>query len=213
MQSLPGSSSIRPLLRVASLAAALALPAGASAQDAEEPRAFCRRGAPAPRCAAFLVAHLNYYPEWDADVREPAEPWRMAEWEVGAMVNHRPGEAVGAAVAVGTSPTGFHLALKGRYRRWLGPGLALDAGAGPMVAQHPPRTYPHQTIAGVTADATVGLTDWVAVSARGYLFPSGAEDGGSLSGAELGVRVGTVPGLIVTVLGLGALLSNAVTAS
>ncbi len=159
-----------------------------------------------------MVAHLNYFPEWDADARDPAEPWRMAEWEVGAMVNHRPGQAVGAAIAVGTSQTGFHLALKGRYRRWLGTGLALDAGAGLLVTQHPPKTYPHDTMAGITADATLGLTDWVAVSGRAYLL-GGAEGGQSVSGAQIGVRVGTVPGLIVTVLGLGAMLSNAVSAS
>lgn len=201
------------MLRVAGLAAALVLPAAALAQQTEEPQPFCRRGGPAPRCAGFLVAHLNYFPEWDAEVRDPSEPWRLAEWEVGAMVNHRPAQAVGAAIAVGTSQTGFHLAVKGRYRRWVRTGFALDAGAGLLVTQHPPKTYPHQTIAGLTADATVGLTDWVAVSARGYVLPDGAEDGGSLSAVELGVRVGTVPGVIVTVLGLGRLLSKALAAS
>ena len=171
------------------------------------------RGKPAPACGAFLVAHLNYYPEWDAEIREPSEPWRLVEWEVGALVNHRPGRAAGAAVAVGTSETGFHLALKGRYRRWAGTGLALDAGAGLLVTQHPPRTYPHQTLTGLTADATVGLTDWAALSARGYILVGGAEEGGSLSGMDLGVRLGTVPGLVVTVLGLAALLSNAMGAA
>jgi hypothetical protein len=213
MLSRPSSSYVRPVLRLAGLLAALALPPAAQAQEAEPPRPFCRRGEPAPACRAFLVAHLNFYPEWDADARDPAEPWRLAEWEVGVMVNHRPGQAAGAAVAVGTSRTGFHLAIKGRYRVWLIDGLALDAGAGVLWTQHPPRTYARRNIVGPTADATVGLTDWAAVSARAYTLAGGARDGGTLSGVDLGVRLGTRPGLVVTVVGLAALLLSALSAS
>lgn len=214
MKSLSGPSiqSIRLLLRMAGLAAALLVASDAAAQPTDEPQPFCRRGGPSPDCGAFLVAHLNYCPEWNAAARDPSEPWRLAEWEVGAMVNHRPMQAVGGAVAVGTSRTGFHLALKARYRRWLHTGSAVEAGAGLIMSQHPPETYPHQTIGGLTVDATIGLTDWVSVSARGYVFPDGAGDGGSLSAVELGARVGTVPGVIVTVLGLTSLLGDALRA-
>jgi hypothetical protein len=208
-QSLP---SVRPFLRIAALLAALAVPAGADAQEADPPASFCRTGRPAHACEAFLVAHLNYYPELDEVDR--SEPWRWAEWEVGAMVNHRPAQAAGAAIAVGTSARhGFHLAIKGRYRFWLMDGVALDAGAGLLLAQHPINTYPHQTITGLTADASVGLTDWAALSVRAYTLQRAAEDGSNLSGGNVGVRVGTRPGLIVTVLGLAALAAGAVGAS
>lgn len=185
------------------LGVALALAGPAEAQEPEAARAFCKRGQPASSCRAFLVAHLNYFPMRDA---HPAEPWRLVEWEVGGMVNYSPRQAVGAAVAVGTSETGFHAALKGRYRLWLARGLAFDAGAGLLVTQHPPRTYPHQTLFGVTADATLGLTDWVAVSGRAYALEA------DVSGVEAGVRLGTGPGLVVTVLGLASLLSGALNA-
>lgn len=198
------------MLRVAALLAAIAVPAAAAAQEAEQPASFCRTGRPAHACRTFLVAHLNYFPTWDADARDPGEPWQLAEWEVGAMVNHRPGRAAGGAIAVGKSDTGFHLAIKARYRVWLAGGVALDAGAGPIWAQHPVNTYPHSTIFGMTADAGVGLTDWAALSVRAYTLAGGAKDGGDLSGADLGVRVGTRPGLVVTVLGLAALASAAI---
>lgn len=215
MTHVPHRTARRLLACAAALVLSLALSTGASAQETEEPRPFCWRGAPAPGCAAFLVAHLNYYPEWDADARHPGEPWRLAEWEVGAMVNHRPAQAAGAAIAVGTSERhGFHLAIKGRYRVWLLDGVALDAGAGLLVAQHPINTYPHQTIAGLTADASVGLTDWAALGVRAYTLQGGAEDGrGNVSGGDVGVRVGTRPGLIVTVLGLVAMAVTGLNAS
>lgn len=204
MLSRPSLSPIRSFLRIAALLAATTVPAGADAQEAEPPASFCRTGRPAHACEVFLVAHLNYYPELDEVDR--AEPWRWAEWEVGAMVNHRSAQAAGAAIAVGTSARhGFHLAIKGRYRLWLTDHVALDAGAGLLLAQHPINTYPHQTISGLTADASVGLTDWAALTVRAYTLEGGAEDGGNLSGGNVGVRVGTRPGLIVTVLGLAAL--------
>ncbi|HEX5869272.1 MAG TPA: hypothetical protein VFY65_02585 [Longimicrobium sp.] len=206
----PHRTTARLLACAAILALSVVLPPVAAAQEAEPPRPFCGKGRPASACRAFLVAHLNYFPDRDDD-RTAAEPWSLMEWEVGGMANLAPGHAVGAALAVGTSDTGFHAALKGRYRRWLTGGVALDAGAGFLVTQHPPRTYPHDTLAGVTADAALGLTDWVAVSGRAYLL-GGAVGGGHLSGAEVGVRVGTGPGLVVTVLGLGAMLRNAMNA-
>jgi hypothetical protein len=211
-QSLP---SIRPFLRIVALLAAMAVPGGAGAQEAQEaeqPASFCRTGRPAHACREFLVAHLSYYPELNEQAR--AEPWRWVEWEVGAMVNHLPAHAAGAALAVGTSERhGFYLALKGRYRLWLMDGAALDAGAGLLVAQHPINTYPHQRITGWTADASVGLTDWAALIVRAYTLEGGAEDGGNVSGGDLGVRVGTRPGLIVTVLGLVAMFVTGLNAS
>lgn len=179
----------------------------AAVPAAAQPSPICRTGRPAPDCGTFAVATLNYYPGSRATA-EAEIPWKLVEWELGWMVNRGPAQAVGASLALGTGETGFHLAVKGRYRRWLGRDWALDADAGLLVAQHPPQTYPHETLAGVTAGAALGLTDWVAVTGQGRVL-WGASDGETVTGAELGVRLGTLPGAIATVLGGAYLISGA----
>lgn len=178
----------------------------AAAPAAAQPGPICRTGRPAPDCGTFAVATFTYYPK-SSGTGEPDDPWKLVEWELGWMVNRGPAQAVGASLALGTGETGFHLAAKGRYRRWLGRDWALDADAGLLVAQHPPRTYPHETLAGVTAGAALGLTDWVAVTGQGRVL-WGASDGEPVTGAEVGVRLGTLPGVVATVLGGAYLLAG-----
>lgn len=179
----------------------------AAAPAAAQPAPICRTGRPAADCGTFAVATLNYYPG-SPRTAEADIPWKLVEWEAGWMVNRGPAHAVGASLALGTGETGFHLAVKGRYRRWVGREWALDAGAGLLVAQHPPRVYPHETLGGLTADATFGLTDWIAVTGQARVL-WGASDGGPVTGAEVGVRLGTLPGAIATVLGGAYLLGGA----
>lgn len=185
------------------LTAGATVPARSAAAQDEGPRPFCVAGRPADECKAFLVATLNYFPGRD---RSEAEPWRFAEWEIGWMENRGPRDAVGGAIAVGVSELGFHLAAKARLRRWLARGAALDVGAGVILAQHPPDTYPHRTIGGLTADVSLGLTDVAAVTARAQLIDSATR-------AEVGVRFGTVPGILATVVGLAGMLGAALNAS
>lgn len=193
---------MRLLLLPALLLAALA-PAPAAAQGPP----YSRSGRPSPECETFPVATLNYYPG-SRTTSEAEIPWRLVEWELGWMTNRGPDHAVGASLALGTGETGFHLAVKGRYRRWLGSELALDADAGLLLAQHPPRAYPHETLAGVTAGAALGLTDWISLGVQGRVL-WGASDGQPVTGAEVGVRLGTLPGAVATVLGAAWLAARA----
>lgn len=169
----------------------LAVPA-----DAQEPRPWCFAGRPLPACTSFLVATLNYFPGQDAQ-SESAVTWSLVEWEMGWLTNRGAESAAGWTAAVGTSATGFHLSGKRRYRLWLTRGLAVDGSVGLMIAQHPPNGYPHANVVGPTADVTLGLTDWAAISARGHVL-LGPE---TSTRVDVGVRLGTVPGLI---LGLGS---------
>lgn len=191
-----------PLLPAVVLASALLAAVPAAAQDPP----YCRSGRPAPECGTFGVATLTYYPGSPA-TSESGIPWKLVEWEFGWMTNRSPGHAVGAALAVGTGETGLHLALKGRYRHWLGTALALDADAGLLIAQHPPGVYPHETLTGITTGVTVGLTDWVAVSGQARMLWG---PGDPVAGAEVGVRLGTLPGILATLVG-GAYLVSGVT--
>lgn len=169
----------------------LAIPA-----DAQEPRSWCFAGRPQPACTRFLVATLNYFPG-EAGQSEGSVTWSVVEWETGWLTNRGAEFAAGWSAAVGTSATGFHVSGKRRYRLWLTRGLAVDGGAGVMISQHPPKTYPHETVFGPTADVTLGLTDWAALSARGHVL-MGSETSSRL---DLGVRLGTGPGLIVGIIG------------
>ena len=196
---------MRPALLAVVLASA-ALPASAPPPAAAQAMPFCRTGRPAPECGTFPVATLNYYPGSRA-TSEADIPWKLVEWEGGWMTNVAPAHAVGASVALGTGETGFHVAVKGRYRRWLDRGLALDADAGLLLAQHPPQTYPHETLAGLTGGVSFGLTDWIAVGGQARVL-WGASDGEAVTGVEVGVRLGTLPGAVATVLG-GAYLVGA----
>ncbi len=192
-----------PLRPAVLLAGALLAAVPAAAQGPPH----CRTGRPAPECGTFPVATFHYFPGSRA-TSDSEIPFKRVEWDFGWMMNRGPVDAVGASLAVGTGDTGFHAAVKGRYRRWVGSDLALDADAGLLIAQHPPRVYPHETLTGVTAGVAVGWTDWIAVSGQARML-WGASDGEPVTSAELGVRLGTLPGAIATLLG-GAYLAASV---
>lgn len=195
------------------LAAIALAPAAASAQvepAPEEQRAFCRTGRPAESCRAFLVTEGNLYAPFAGTtyLRTGFDGERTRErhlaphvaWELGAMKNVTPRDAVGAAVLLGVDANGERLALTGRYRRWLSPRAAVDASAGALYARRA-RAEPdfagnvHVPGAGVTGDVTVGLTDWAGVSVRADLLFD--EDGRS-SALYGGLKLGPRPAMAAT---------------
>lgn len=188
------------------LAVLLAAPPAAFAQDTA-PGPFCLAGRPAPSCRAFLVAQGSYFPRLAGSARpaeingrsfEATELEGHYEWEVGVMVNRGADNAVGGTLMVGHDGNGPRLALKARYRRWLGRHAALDAAAGVLHARRdlpggPPYDEPGL---GLTGDVSAGLTDWAMVSVRGDVLWSG--DSGSAWATYGGVRLGTAPGVVVS---------------
>jgi hypothetical protein len=186
------------LLAFAALAGApsLALPGRAAAQEDEAPRFFCLMGRPQPTCERMLFAQFTYYPH-DNRFSELGAP---LEWEVGALVNRGPEEAVGGTVVLGVDGSGVRTAVKARYRRWIGRYTALDAAGGLAVAQRrwTPSAPDDRAAFGVTGDVTLGLTDWASVGIRADLLWSNGEPVSATYGA---VRLGTLPGVVVSVLG------------
>ncbi|HYW10558.1 MAG TPA: hypothetical protein VE871_01345 [Longimicrobium sp.] len=202
----------RPLAVLASAAAfgATALPAHA---QGAEPETFCIAGRPLPSCGYFFVATGSFYPRiggssYTRDFDVEGRPVRLEfpemdghyDLEVGVLAN-RSADAVGAAVSVGLDgDTGLRLAVKGRYRRWLGRYVALDAGAGVLRAQMDPEPT-HRIESpygyGLTGDVTFGLTDWVALSGRGDIVWSEGQSAHALYG---GVRLGSIPTLFTGIL-------------
>jgi hypothetical protein len=196
------------------LLAAVALTPGAASAQVEAPReeaaapsgqrSFCWRGQPAESCRTFLVAEGSFYAPvagttylrtgFQGELTRERHLAPHVAMEVGAMRNVGPRDAVGAAVLLGVDANGERLALKGRYRRWLGPRAAVDAAAGVLYARRA-APYPdvagnvHVPGAGVTADVSLGLTDWAAVSVRGdVLFDEDRQSSALYGGVKLGTR-------------------------
>jgi hypothetical protein len=227
--------SLAPCAWAALLAAGVLPPASAGAQveaprEAAAPdgqRRFCWTGRPVEHCRTFLVAEGNIYAPVVGTTypRTGFQGERTREkhlaphvaWEVGAMRNVGPRDAVGAAVLLGVDANGERLAFKGRYRRWLTPRAAVDAAAGVLYARRA-APYPdvagnvHVPGAGVTADVSLGLTDWAGVSIRGdLLFDEDQRSSAVYGGLKLGTRpaaAATAAPLLFAVV-LGALLGGA----
>jgi len=211
---------VRPILLAVLACGALdARTAAAQAPPEEEPRAFCWEGRPAESCRAFLVAEAgahallegSRYPRtgYQGEVTRSRHLAGYAAWEVGAMVNRGPRDAVGATVLVGGDPNGLRLALKGRYRRWMGRTAAVDAGAGVLLASRadPNVDRPgnsHVPAVGATAEVAAGYTDWIGMSLRGDLLVDG--DGERASGVYAGLKLGARPGAVGTLAPLLAAL-------
>lgn len=194
-------TAVRRLTRAATLACALSLASAArgAAQETEEPRQFCRTGRPQPACERVLVAQFTYYPglQPTGDLDAPYE------WEVGVLVNRGATQALGATVVLGMDGSGLRAAAKGRYRRWLSRHAALDASGGVAYARREQAaSYLTDPAFGVTGDVAVGLTEWVSVGVRGDLLWSHV-DRAPAAATYGAVRLGTRPGIVAMIIGLG----------
>ncbi|HEX2081761.1 MAG TPA: hypothetical protein VHG08_28915 [Longimicrobium sp.] len=183
-------------------ALSLALPAHTAAQDPEEPRRFCMMGRPQPSCEMLLFAQFSYYPriQGSDELEEPIE------WEIGALVNRGPREAVGGTVVLGFDGNGARTAVKARYRRWLSRYAAFDAAGGVAWALRDgvPPAFADRPAFGVTGDLGLGFTDWASVGVRGDLLWSDGEPVGATSAM---VRLGTIPGAVFGIITLVAFVS------
>lgn len=203
------------LTMLASAAAALeAAPLPAQAPEAV-PEAFCIAGRPLPSCRYFLVATGGYHPraggstftrEFEVDGRTVrVESPRLGDHydlEIGVLANRGAGDALGGVVGVGLGQgTGLRLAVKGRYRRWMGRHAALEVGAGVLRARveqgRMAGPTDHSYGYGMTGDVTAGLTDWISLSGRADLVWAEGESAHAWYG---GVRLGSLPTLFTGIL-------------
>lgn len=126
-------------------------------------------------------------------------------YEVGAMMNTASNRAVGAAVQVGGDETG-RVAVKGRYRRWLGRGAAWDVGTGVVATRRrmpgpagEPGAYDYVAAVGLAGDVSLGLTDWLGIGVEGDLLFSSGRD--PATGLYAGLKLGGKPTKLVTAAG------------
>jgi hypothetical protein len=175
------------------------LGAGLHAQGSAAPVAssFCLfRTAPAPRCDQFLITEFAIHPRGTVEGEGPAT---YLTWEGGMMVN-RDENAWGGALFVGVDgQAGTRIGMKGRYRRWLGPSMSIDVGAGLLFMRFDGSWDPFY-VPSLTGSAAINITNSIAFDlivedvvyrdpgVRHHLtvFP--------------GLRVGGMPGLVTTAL-------------
>jgi hypothetical protein len=193
----------RVLAPAAALALVLALMpfTGAAAQvETEVTREFCTVGRPQPSCEKVLVAQFTWYPR----IQRFGEVDSPIEWELGVLVNRGATQAIGATIVLGADGEGLRTALKGRYRRWIGRYMALDASGGLAYARRDPvdpASFTTDPAFGLTGDLAVGLTDWISLGVRGDLLWSGlAREPARVTYGS--VRLGTTPGIVAGLLAL-----------
>ena len=113
--SSPSSPSSLSSLSLASSNSTLA------AADSMERGGFCWRARPAPRCGWILVTELG------------VSSHRGLTADYGVMFNFDRRSAGGGTMFFGQDESFRRAWISARYRRWLNPRLALEAGAGPVI--------------------------------------------------------------------------------
>ena len=161
-----------------------------------------------PRCKTFLLTEAGQYwrmtgteftRQLDAHTFSLPDLEGHLSWELGLMSNRSPHNALGGTVLIGVGGNGGRLAVKGRYRRWLGEQGTLDLSVGALRASHRPsgdRQYATSEFAhGITGNVALGWKDWAALTVRADALSSGDR---TISGVYGGVRLGSQPAILAT---------------
>lgn len=203
------------LLTASLLASAVAARPALGQDSGDAPKELCFFGRPAPDCGSVVFLRASMSPHiagssipYDhpalAGDEKPEMEGNYAV-EIGLLRNRLDGGARGASLLVGADGNGARVALKGRHRRWIGRYAALDAGAGILAAQRErPGTVDTETGLGMTADVTLGLTDWASVGLEGDVLFTGGDRPAHALYAK--VQLGALGSLAAGVWGLVGLV-------
>ena len=169
--------------------------------DGTTPHGTCFRGHPQAECRAFFLTEWGWALRFGNQTRQYGHNSYWT-WQLGWMRNVSSRDALGASLFLGAETDRFDLSgrtfgVKARYRRWLGPQLALDVGAGPalggLVIAHGGWLIAHGALA---------YGDWVALEVQAEPGQKVFSDRSFATYA--GIRFGSYPG---TVLGIAAPLA------
>ena len=199
----------------------------AAAQPTRPAKSFCFRGQRIDRCERFMLVEFAGLGRIVGSEIESPPPVPGASpvverqlphyisGEIGLMVNRDSSSAFGATIGGGIFDDARRVWLKGRYRHWIGNGIAADFSAGPMrghvdrfsstgILIRDPRI-------GATFDGAIGVGDLLAVIGRADVLPAPggpawAFYGGGRLGSHAAVAGGVV-GVIIIGLAIAALAS------
>lgn len=200
----------RSLAFVATAGVYLASVAGAQPAASDSTRAApslrCYRGRPTPACRTFVLTEIGFYQNLatstSAIVRFPGDTVSSrvrdfgdhATIELGLMQNRGTRSAVGGTVLLGADANGTRYGAKLRYRRWLNAdGLSVDLSTGVISGTF--REFNRTAI--VSTDVALNLSDYGALVARMEAAHANRRTPTALYG---GVRLGSKPGLVATIV-------------
>ncbi len=166
---------------------------------------LCYRARPKPACSAFVITNFRGYLVLGGDQVNDTPFREVADW--GLMANVGTRDALGGSVFASLDRLGFALGPAVRYRRWLSSSASLDLAVGtPLVTG----------ATNIQGGSVFGLVkwspnDWFAVAARPELLRQSVflgcgptmcnYDVQSRGRVSVGLEVGRLPGLVLTVTG------------
>lgn len=169
-----------------------------------EPVGGCFRGRPRPPCAGFWLV--------EAGARRqlaPAAIFREHKivMAVGWMANRTDRTALGAAGFLITNlDDESRVGVALRIRRWLGPAVALDFGAGPSIAVDADTGGAAGKV-GFLVEAGVSVGDWIALFSQVERVPTSQRYGYGDVQWHIGARGGSyvgVAGVVATLVAIAA---------
>lgn len=200
---------------ISALVLALGIASVAYAQPAPDSirtRRDCWRGAPLPWCRRFWLTEAaaegsisgthGWFTEGGVSYSRTVGPFLA--WTFGPMVNRPSSGAVGGTVTFGAQSAGMRTAVEARYRRWTGGSGSLDVSAGFARTDIAERVH----ASGVTVSGAFGFTDRISATVRQDALRA---KGNTLAATYVGIRLGTKPAVIGTVLvfaAVGALAAS-----
>jgi hypothetical protein len=136
--------------------------------EAQQPRAFCFRGQPLPKCRAFALTELtgalrvagtSYTDRLGVRSRDLSEWFSLG---IGYMRNRDSVHAIGMLFEAGGSDGGNRFTATLRRRTWLTTHVSSDFSAGPLIAQQRSSDVSGTATGyGITAQAAIGAGDLV----------------------------------------------------
>lgn len=188
--------TISRLARYAAVAVAgVALAAtGAAAQrtavtaaPASEGRA-CFQPRPMPLCKSFFITEfgVQYFVSPPPGVHNQRR--LLGTWELGYMRNRSERDAVGGSLFLSTNDQANRIGVRGRYRRWVGGGVAVDVSPALIVFESDENLEGSGKL-GAALGAGVSFHDYVGINTQVEAVESGVR-------FQAGVRLGGLPGVI-----------------
>ena len=189
------------------------------------PTSLCYHARPRPACSAFVLTNFGTYlllGGGGAGGPIPGlGPLRgVADW--GLMINVSPRDAIGASAFASVGEDGFALGPAARYRRWIQPKGSIDVALGtPLLTDDNNEKVQPGSVFGLVK---WNANDWIGLAIRPELVRRRVVVGCGTAGCtsadqshmrlSLGVEVGWVPGLAMTIASgfLAALTAAAVAA-
>lgn len=116
----------------------------------------CFRGKRIDSCSTFLVTEFGYASRLN-EAPDVTKGNFLFIWKFGLMANLDERSALGGALQLGADDNGTRLAVKARYRRWLGSAASLEVAPGLILTGSD--NHFHLSLPGFTGEIGLNAAD------------------------------------------------------